>query len=183
MVHPARLPSPRLLDAAPRMTTSDGAIDLPARPGPRPRTTAWNPHVQLDQNAPPVLVEALLQRMLRLDGVEARPSLLGAPGTRALCLAGGACPRAGFLAEGEFAHLRPGTDGSLHLALSTEHARHAIGAGWAEQHPFARLGFLPAGVVMVFGPRDDGESDVVWRLLQASLARARAAAMEAALSG
>lgn len=53
-----------------------------------------------------------------------------------------ATPAAGQIAflvprTGEFAHLHPGYDGSLHLALPPALARDAIVKGWAVAHPLA----------------------------------------------
>jgi hypothetical protein len=40
--------------------------------------------------------------------------------------------------------------------------------GWAEQHPVARLGYIPANVVMVYAPRDEGELKLVLGLVEES---------------
>src|SRR2546422_7807319 len=44
------------------------------RAGPRPRTTATNPHTQLDQNAPPDLQERVFEIGRSLSGVAGGPS-------------------------------------------------------------------------------------------------------------
>ena len=61
---------------------------------------------------------------------------------------------------GEFAHLHPGHDGSLHLALPPALAADLIAKGWGVAHPLAGVRLSP-GMVMVFGPRDDAELDTV----------------------
>ena len=85
-------------------------LDLSARPGPRPRTTPTNPHVQLDQNAPLELQELLFERARALPGVRVEPSMISVPGARAFVLveeaAGG--PLEAFMIGREFAH--PPTD-------------------------------------------------------------------------
>jgi hypothetical protein len=43
----------------------------------------------------------------------------------------------------------------------------ALEAGWAEPHPLAG-GFTPSGTVMVYGPRNAEELEVVWNLVQQS---------------
>ncbi len=138
-----------------------------ARKGGKPRTTSTNPHTQLDQNAPRSLFDALAARIFALPDAEERPSLVSVPGARALWLRDGlaAGPREAFMVEREFAHLHPARDGSLHLALPRARADEAIAAGWAELHPIARLGYLPPTVVMVFGPRDEGELEIVYQLV------------------
>jgi hypothetical protein len=61
----------------------------------------------------------------------------------------------------EFAHIHPIPDGSLHAALPPEVAQEAIRKGWAEQHPVARMGYIPQNVVMIYAPRDSQEIEVV----------------------
>lgn len=143
---------------------------LPIRPGPRPKTTDTNPHTQLDQ-----LPDDSEQRdrlaadLFALPGVEERTSLISVPGARALCLPGAVAPPAdAFLVDTEFAHLHPGRDQSLHVMLPPELATNAIEAGWAEQHPVARRGQIPANAVMLYAPRDDHERSVVTHLMQAA---------------
>ncbi len=137
------------------------------RSGSRPRTTSTNPHTQLDQNAPRALYDALALRMFALPDAEERSSLVSVPGARALWLRDGIAAGAAdaFMIEREFAHLHPARDGSLHMALPRRRAETAIAAGWAELHPMARLGYLPQTVVMVFGPRDAAELEIVYGLV------------------
>ena len=140
------------------------------RRGPRPRTTSTNPHTQLDQTAPLELQSALAGRIFGFQCVEERPSAISVPGARALwlcdeCAAGAADA---FLIGREFAHLHPPYDGSLHAALPLALAEAAIEAGWAEPHPMALRGLIPRNVVMVYGPRDEAELEVVARLIEAS---------------
>lgn len=56
------------------------------------------------------------------------------------------------MAGTEFAHLHPSPDLSLHTVLPPELAAEAIEAAWAEPHPIARLGLIPAAVVMLYAP-------------------------------
>ena len=65
----------------------------------------------------------------------------------------------------EFAHIHSILDGSLHAALSTEVAQEAICKSWAEQHPVARMGYIPQNVVMIYAPRDAQEIEIVARLV------------------
>ncbi len=137
------------------------------RTGPKPRTTSTNPHTQLDQNATREFYEALAARIFALPDAEERASLVSVPGARALWLRDGiaAGAREAFMVEREFAHLHPQRDGSLHLALPRQRAAEAIDAGWAELHPLAQKGFLPPTIVMVFGPRDESELQIVHGLV------------------
>ncbi|MEM9651188.1 MAG: luciferase family protein [Actinomycetota bacterium] len=146
------------------------ADDLPLRAGPRPTTTPTNPHTQLDQNAPPDLQQELADFMFGLACVDEGPSQISVPGARAMLLRQGcsAGPPEAFMIDREFCHLHPPSDGSLHLNLPEETGRIAIERGWAEHHPLARRGIIPTTVVMVYGPRDRAELDVVKLLVAAS---------------
>jgi hypothetical protein len=148
---------------------------LPPRPGPRPTTTPTNPHTQLDQQpADTVQRELLAATAFALPGVEERPSMISVPGARALWLTEGAeGPPEAFMIGSEFAHLHPGADQSLHAMLPPELAEEAVAAGWAEVHPVARRGLIPANAVMLYAPRDDVEREVIETLLRAAHAFAR----------
>jgi hypothetical protein len=140
------------------------------RSGPRPRTTPTNPHTQLEQNPDTSIVVELARRVFSLPGVEERPSAISVPGARALWLREEvpAGPREAFMIGREFAHVHPMPDGSLHAALPPEVAREAIEKGWAEQHPVARMGYIPQNVVMIYAPRDAEEVEVVASLVMES---------------
>ncbi|MDN5929615.1 MAG: DUF5519 family protein, partial [Pseudonocardia sp.] len=103
-------------------------------------------------------------RLSALDGVSTAPATVGPPGTRSLLLdrATATGPDAAYVlpANGEFAHLHPDPDGSLHLALPDALAYDAIAKGWAVPHPLAGVR-VAAGMVLVPGPRDAAEVDVV----------------------
>jgi hypothetical protein len=140
---------------------------LPKRSGSRPRTTPTNPHTQLEQNPEREVVEELARRVFALPGVEERPSAISVPGARALWLREDvpAGPREAFMIGREFAHIHPMPDGSLHAALPPEVAQEAVEKGWAEQHPVARMGYIPQNVVMIYAPRDAQEIEVVAALV------------------
>ncbi|MEM6702341.1 MAG: luciferase family protein [Acidobacteriota bacterium] len=140
---------------------------LPRRIGPRPRTTPTNPHTQLEQNAPESLQRRTAEFMFSLSCVREVPSRISVPGARAMwlhedCEAG---PASAFMVGREFCHLHPPSDGSLHLNLPSDVLQVAIDRGWAEQHPLAARGVIPANVAMVYGPRDEEELQVVQRLI------------------
>jgi hypothetical protein len=141
---------------------------LPKRSGPPPRTTPTNPHTQLDQNPEREVVEELARRVFALPGVEERPSAISVPGARALWLREDvpAGPPEAFMIGREFAHIHPMPDGSLHAALPPEVTQKAIRKGWAEQHPVARMGYIPQNVVMIYAPRDAEEIEVVAGLVR-----------------
>jgi hypothetical protein len=145
-------------------------IPLPHRHGPRPATTPSNPHTQLDQQpVGTVQRDRLAAALFALPGVAERPSRISVPGARALWLAEGAGgPPEAFMVGAEFAHLHPGADQSLHAMLPPALAEEAIEAGWAERHPVAARGLIPANAVMLYAPRDDAERAVVEGMIGAA---------------
>jgi phospholipase/carboxylesterase len=138
------------------------------RQGPRPRTTRTNPHTQLDQNAPVEMQERLFELGKSLAGVEVGESLVSVPGARAFHLPGCSGRQGASMIACEFAHIHPAHDGSLHMTLPPNIVEDAIANGWAELHPLAGRFGLPSNIVMVYGPRDEDEFEVVADLLRAS---------------
>jgi len=144
-------------------------VNLPLRNGGRPKTTPGLPHKQLDQQpTDPGIRRRLAVRVFALPGVHEGPTQISVPGARALLLdratAGG--PPEAFFIGGEFAHLHPGEDQSLHICLPADVAAAACRAGWAELHPLAVSGALPPTHVMVYAPRDEDELGVVVSLVE-----------------
>lgn len=139
-------------------------VPIPKRTGPRPLTHKGMPHAQIDVVAIPEVNAELYRRAFALPGVTNRPTVISVPGARALWLDEGlplAHPEA-IVAGREFAHIHP--DGSLHASLSSERAREAIEAGWAEPHPMA-LYMGNDGMVMLYTPRTLEELEVVFQLV------------------
>jgi len=141
---------------------------LPLRQGPRPGTTSPTgldpvPHAQLEQNATSALQDELHRRAARLPGVSSGDSQVSVPGARAWHLdpdqAHG--PAESFQAGTEFGHIHPAHDGSLHLALPAAARAQVLAGGWGEPHPLS-------GTMLVFGPRDEEELEVVWSLIHLS---------------
>jgi|SRR5215211_3764907 len=154
------------------------SLSLPTRTGDRPRTTPTNPHTQLDQQpTDPRWANELARRVFSLPGVVEEPSGISVPGARALVLAPGepSGPPEAFLIDREFAHLHPAPDHSLHAMLPTEAVTAAVSAGWAEPHPAARRGLIPATAVMLYAPREEAELEAIEALVRASHAFARSA--------
>jgi Family of unknown function (DUF5519) len=154
------------------------ASSSPQRVGARPRTTPTNPHTQLDQQPTDLRwTEELARRVFALPGVVEEPSRISVPGARALVLAPAEAlgPPEAFLIDREFAHLHPDPDHSLHAMLPLEAVTEAVAKGWAEPHPVALRGLIPANAVMLYAPRDETELDVIEGLVRASHAFARSA--------
>jgi phospholipase/carboxylesterase len=141
---------------------------VPVRRGPRPKTThptreQPGPHQQLSDIAPRDLQEELLRRVRTLPEVEVGWSAISVPYARGFHLKPHAAkgPAEAFQRGSEFGHLHPEHDGSLHLTLPPALYDEVLQAGWGEPHPIS-------GTMLVFGPRDEVELEVVWRLVCAS---------------
>jgi uncharacterized protein (TIGR00369 family) len=154
------------------MTTPPSQVDarwtVPVRRGPRPKTThptreQPGPHQQLSDIAPRELQEELLRRARTLREVEVGWSAISVPYARGFHLKPHAAkgPPEAFQRGSEFGHLHPEHDGSLHLNLPPARYDEVLRAGWGEPHPIS-------GTMLVFGPRDEVELEVVWRLVRAS---------------
>ena len=63
------------------------------------------------------------------------------------------------------------------MVVPPERVKEILTSGWGEPHPVALAGLIPINTVMVYGPRDDEELEVVWRLVQASHGYAMACAI------
>ncbi len=152
-------------------TLPDGR--LPRRDGDRPDVSWTIPQQQQTQNGPADLQERLLARVASLAGVTVGPSRISVSGARALTLGDAEGPADAFLVPevAEFAHLHPSYDGSLHLALPPDQAADLVARGWGVPHMWAGTRLTP-GFVMVFGPRDVHELDVVTGIIAASHAYA-----------
>jgi hypothetical protein len=144
------------------------SFELPQRKGPRPDTTRPSlgnpsPHQQITQNAPRPLQEELFMRAQSLPGVSVGRSLVSVPGARAFHLDGALArgPIDAFQRGREFAHLHPAHDGSLHLTLQPEIYQEVLAKGWGEPHPVS-------GTMLIWGPRNEEELDVIWSLVRAS---------------
>jgi hypothetical protein len=151
-------------------TVAHQAPALPARPGPRPRTTPTNPHSQIDQQPPRAVIDDLVARLNQMRGVLVGGSLRAPPGTIGFHLSaeGARGPLEAFLLGREFAHVHPDPDGSLHLTLPPGLREAAIAAGWAEPHPLAGRPTVSPQIVMVYAPREAAEVELVAALVESS---------------
>jgi phospholipase/carboxylesterase len=146
---------------------------LPRRTGPSPEVSWDIPQQQLTQNAPAGLQERLFEQVSALAGVRGGPSRISVPGARAFTLPEGTGPDDAYLVPQarEFAHLHPGQDGSLHVALPAAHAADLVAHGWGVPHMWAGTR-LAAGFVMLFGPRTEEELETVAAVVATSHAHA-----------
>jgi hypothetical protein len=72
------------------------------------------------------------------------------------------------LFAGEWGHIHPSYDGSLHVNLPTSVAEQLIQLGWVEYHHVVTQGLVPPVVVMLYGPRDEGELTVAAEIVEAA---------------
>ncbi|GCD88219.1 luciferase family protein [Nocardioides sp. LS1] len=146
---------------------------LPERRGERPRVSWTIPQQQETQNAPAELQERLFDQVRQLSGVEVGPSRISVPGARGFTLREGSPDEQAFLVPqvGEFAHLHPAYDGSLHVVLPTDLAADVSTRGWGRPHMWAGTRLSP-GFMLIHGPRDDDELAVVLGIVAASHAYA-----------
>lgn len=112
-------------------------------------------------------------RLRSASGRSAGSGWVSAEGARAIWLKDGipAGPGDAFLGLREIGHFHP-WDGSMHIALAPDLVDEAVQAGWAEIHPVARAGRAPKNMVMLYGPRDQTEAEVLFGLIAASVRRA-----------
>jgi len=176
--HPGATP------AGPRPPTTWPTLSpgpLPERAGPRPQVSWTIPQQQESQNAPAHLQERLFEQVRTLSGVDVGPSRISVPGARGFTLREGSDDGQAFLVPqvGEFAHLHPAHDGSLHLVLPTDLAAEVSTKGWGRPHMWAGTRLSP-GFMMVYGPRDEDELATVLRIVTASHAYATGALVPAA---
>ena len=140
---------------------------------PSPAVSWTIPQQQELQNAPVELQERLFEGVRTLPGVVAEPSRISVPGARAFTLRDGTDDEQAYLVPqvGEFAHLHPSYDGSLHLALPPDLAADVSRKGWGRPHMWAGTR-ISSGFVMVYGPRDEDELATVQAVVAASHASA-----------
>jgi hypothetical protein len=140
-----------------------------SRMGLRPRMHHVLPHLQLDQQPADETVRELLERSLAIPHVRAQQSRMATPGTQALYLTDefAAGPPEAFIDGNEFCHIHPAPEGSIHLTLPRILRDEVVYLGWAERHPVAEAGILPA-LVTVYAPRDRQELETVLDLVMQS---------------
>lgn len=136
---------------------------LPDRLGAAPVVIGPAPHGQRSQTSPILVQEELWGRMAALPYVYMAPTLVSVPLARSLFLpegVGSSEPER-FQGGREFLHLHPHHDSSLHAMLPERLVDEVERAGWGVRHPVQRS-------VLLYGPRDRAELEVIWALAQRS---------------
>ena len=150
------------------------ARGLPPRAGERPLTRRGMPHSQLSQNPPIKIYEVLAGLLFSMPDVREEISLVSVPGARAMVLDRNLFPRPSdaFMADGEFAHLHPPHDSSLHLMVPPNWLDEVLEKGWGEKHPLAGVAILETAC-MVYAPRNPEEVEIIYDIVLLSYWRAK----------
>jgi hypothetical protein len=144
---------------------------LRARAGDRPAVSNVGPQAQLSQQSSPELWGLLVARSFALPAVEEGHSQVSPASSRAVFLREQREERLPetSLAPGmrlEPVHLHGVADTSIHLCLPVERAEEVAALGWAEPHQYGDFGTE----LLVYGPRDVDELEIVLELIGESLA-------------
>ncbi|KAJ6567970.1 hypothetical protein DFH09DRAFT_1155545 [Mycena vulgaris] len=160
--------------------------DLPARKGPRPRTTSHIIQRQLDQHvdqefAARVLKGAVIQRVqgrhtdkthlalskfeFHAEAIFLRPAV---PIDDPMNIPSHDTVRR---TKREIAHMHDYHDSTLHLALAAQDGKEVVSKGWGQRHPLAGPGVPgpPTEWTFLYAPRDDEEVKVVEMIIEASI--------------
>jgi hypothetical protein len=148
---------------------SIGSAGLPARKGQRPQTIRGPLYIQCNGYGDSRHVNQLVDQVLTWPHIESSPPPVSPPDTIRMRLAEMAAtdePSA-FLTVREFGWALLGAP-TIYLALPLVCAHWAIVRGWAEPHYLASFDLMPAGAVVVYMPRDEGELGVCYFLFSLS---------------
>ena len=146
-----------------------GSAGLPARKGQRPQTIRGPVHIQCNGYGDSRYVNQLVDQVLTWPHIESSPPPVSPPDTIRIRLTEMAAtdkPSA-FLTAREFGRVLLGAP-TIYLALPLVCAHWAIVRGWAEPHYLASFDLMPAGAVVVYTPRDEGELGVCYFLFSQS---------------
>jgi hypothetical protein len=141
------------------------SADLPRRRGTRPKTIRAPLHFQCNGHGNPKYLNELIQEIRSWPDIEANPPSIDQPDTLSICLEGRTIAQNAntFIAEREIARVLLGAP-TIYLALPLVTAHWAIVRGWAEPHYLGSHGLMPAGVVVLYTPRDEEERAVCYSL-------------------
>lgn len=143
------------------------------RHGPRPDVSTDGPQRQLTQRSTPELWGRLVAETVALPGVVEGHSAVSPASSRAIFieLTDVTTPETSLAPEArlEPVHLHGVDDTSIHLCLPRERADQLVALGWAEPHQYGDFGTE----LLVYGPRDTDELNVVLALIRESLTFAR----------
>lgn len=156
----------------------------PSRTGDLPERTFGVPHLQLTQGGPVDLADRLVAAIDQLDSVSIGVTQLQRDGgmlynDRSWNLQAGASagPDRERFEGGSIGQTHHPNNNSMHVFLPRSVSRGMMQeGGWGEIHPFNAmngLGTEHVDYVMLWGPRNERELQVVWLLVQTAYAQAR----------
>ena len=142
---------------------------LPRRSGLRPKTIRGPLHVQCTGHGDPNLLHHVIQEVLDWPQIESTAPFVDYQDTVSIRLRETACTdnASAFISGREFARVLLKAP-TIYLALPLVWAHWAIVRGWAEPHYLTSYGLIPAGVVVLYTPRDEGERAVCYALFAES---------------
>ena len=143
--------------------------ELPSRRGGRPTMKRGVCHLQCSDHEDRTWTDRLVEGVASWPHVERSISITGDLPAVAFCVteyARASNPGA-FISPQEFARCLDAGP-TIYLAMRLVDAHWAIVRGWAEPHQLARTGVMPAGIMVVYAPRDEGELEVCATLFEAS---------------
>ena len=142
---------------------------LPRRSGLRPKTIRGPLHVQCTGHGDPNLLHHVIQEVLDWPQIESTAPFVDYLDTVSIRLRETACTdnASAFISGREVARVLLKAP-TIYLALPLVCAQWAIVRGWAEPHYLTSYGLIPAGVVVLYTPRDEGERAVCYALFTES---------------
>jgi hypothetical protein len=143
--------------------------DLPRRNGLRPATLRGPLHIQCNGYGDRQHLDELTAEVFSWPYLERNPSLFNPSNTLPIRLEETAAGNdfAAFITPREFARVLLGAP-TIYLALPLVDAHWAIVRGWAEPHYLCSQGLMPAGVLVLYTPRDQHELSICYSLFFAA---------------
>lgn len=176
--HLFRIRNPRKPpEVSPKLYMQRGFLErLPIRQGVRPRIVGLAPQRQITQIGPKPIYEALAGMVVDFERTHQAQCYLGRSAFKnnntALFARTTGYSRTKY--HGEICHAHP-NDGSMHLNLHPADIKTVVEAGWGERHPLARENWwwnlicpVPAGLTLVYSPRDEKELEVMKDVIKAA---------------
>jgi hypothetical protein len=173
-----RVRNPRTApEVSPQLYMQRGFLErLPIRQGVRPRIVGLAPQRQITQIGPKPIYEALAGIVVDFERTHQAQCYLGRStfknNNTALFARATGYSRTKY--HGEICHAHP-NDGSMHLNMHPADIKTVVEAGWGERHPLARENWwwnlicpVPAGLTLVYSPRDEKELEVMKDVIKAA---------------
>src|SRR5271155_1531667 len=164
-------------EVSPQLYMQRGFLErLPIRQGVRPRIVGLAPQRQITQIGPKPIYEALAGIVVDFERTHQAQCYLGRStfknNNTALFARATEYSRTKY--HGEICHAHP-NDGSMHLNMHPADIKTVVEAGWGERHPLARENWwwnlicpIPAGLTLVYSPRDEKELEVMKDVIKAA---------------